>query len=93
MTKDEAKRMYEQYVRRNVVEPLYARCCIQWHDDFGCGNVTIALFPFENGLHVTKEEDDEIFFYCNGLEDFLRLFDEDSEDFTIREIYKFSQTL
>ena len=89
MTKNEAKRMYEAYVRRMVEYPLYARCCIQWHDDFGCNNVTIALFPYD----VTFEDDDEIFFYCNGIEDFLRLFDEKNEDFSIREIYKFSQTL
>lgn len=84
--------MYEQYVRRNVVEPLYARCCIQWHDDFGCYNYTIALFPYSNKT-VSEIEDNEIFFYCNGLEGFLHLFNEEGEDFTIREIYKFSQTL
>lgn len=89
MNAKEAKRMYEQYVRRNVVDPLYARCCIQWHDDFGCANVTIALFPYD----VDVKDDDDIFFYCNGLEDFLRLFSEEGEDFTIREVYKFGQTI
>ena len=91
MTAKEAREKYEAYVRRMVVEPKYARCCIQWHDDFGCANVTIALTPHEPRL--IDEEDEQIFFYCNGLEDFLHLFNEHSEDFTVREIYKFSQTL
>lgn len=90
MTAQEAKQKYEQYMNdpRNS-EPEFVRCCIQWHDDFGCANVTIALFPYD----IDVKDDDDIFFYCNGLEDFLRLFSETGEDFTIREIYKFSQTL
>lgn len=89
MTKEEVFAMWKEYFDINGVFPKYARCCIQWHDDFGCANVTIALVPFD----VDTTDDEKIFFYCNGIEDLQRLVEEEVEDFSIRDVYRFSLTL
>lgn len=91
MTRHSAEREWAKYVRRNLVEPKYARCLIEWHEDKSMSAVTIALFP--HSPKVSKYDDQFIFFYANGKDDFLRLFNETGEDFTIRVIYNFSNSI
>lgn len=64
----------------------YCRCEIVWHDDFGASPdvVTIKL-----NCGVEEDEDEDIFFYVNGINGLLGLTNWDNgEDFTINEIYE-----
>ena len=59
-------------------EPHYADCVIRWCDTLETVEVRIAL-----AMESDTEKDDEIFFYCNSLEDLKSLTDKDGEDFTV----------
>lgn len=59
-------------------EPHYADCTIRWCDTLETEEVRIAL-----AMDSGNEKDDEIFFYCDSLEDLKSLADKGKEDFTI----------
>lgn len=59
-------------------EPHYADCIIRWSDTLETVEVRIAL-----SMDSNTEKDDEIFFYCNSLEELKSLADKGMEDFTI----------
>ena len=59
-------------------EPHYADCIIRWSDTLETVEVRIAL-----SMDSNTEKDDEIFFYCNSLEELKSLANKGMEDFTI----------
>lgn len=74
---------FEEYESTTGITPKYVSCCIKFHDE-------------ENGLDVIikmssdkDKQDDKIFYYCDGLDDLVRLCKDDTEDFDIIEIYDF----
>lgn len=71
-------RMYTKYCTENGHEPQYADCVIKWKDTQGTAEVRIFL---SSGSY--EEIDDEIFYYCDGLNDMTALVSPGMEDFTI----------
>lgn len=76
--KKEIGAQYLKFYNEQECEPHYADCTIRWSDTLETVEVTIAL-----SVDSYAEKDDEIFFYCNGLEDLKSLADKGVEDFTI----------
>ena len=57
---------------------------IRWNDTLETTEVRIAL-----AMDSDTEKDDEIFYYCNGVDDLKSLADKSMEDFTIAECLGF----
>lgn len=70
--------LYLKFYSEQGCEPHYADCVIRWCDTLETVEVRIAL-----AMDSDTEKDDEIFFYCNSLEDLKSLTDKDGEDFTV----------
>lgn len=74
---------YEDYESTVGVSPKYVLCRIKFDNEENGQDVIIKL------TSDTDEKDDEIFFYCNGLDDLVRLCYVDTEDFDLIEICEF----
>ena len=59
-------------------DPHYADCVIRWRDTLETEEARIAL-----AMDSDTEKDDEIFFYCDSLDDLKSLADKGGEDFTV----------
>lgn len=69
---------YLKYCSETGYEPHYADCVIRWDDTLETVEVRIAL-----NVNSFQGKDDEIFFYCNGLNDLKSRTDKGMEDFTV----------
>ncbi len=69
---------YLKYGSETGHEPHYADCVIRWNDTLETVEVRIAL-----NVDSFQGKDDEIFFYCNGLNDLKSMTDKGIEDFTV----------
>ncbi len=78
--KEKSRKFLEDYGR----EPMYAVCRITWLDDGSSYDVKIKL-----SVDVKQEADDEIFFYCDGLNDLKSLTTPGGEDFIVTDFYHF----
>ena len=77
--------LYNEFCKANGCEPNYAQCVVEYTDTRDTLEVTIKL-----SCDVVEEEDDTIFFYCNGLNDFISMTDEGTGcDFVIVDICHF----
>lgn len=76
--------MYTKYCTENGYEPHFADCAIKWKDTQETVEVRIFL---SSGVY--DEIDDEIFYYCDGLHDFIALVGSGVEDFTIVQCFYF----
>lgn len=74
---------YEDYESTVGVSPKYVSCLIKFDNEENGQDVIIKL------TSDTDEKDDDIFFYCDGLDDLVRLCYVDTEDFDLIEIYEF----
>lgn len=74
---------YLDYESTVGVSPKYVSCLIKLDNEENGQDVIIKL------TSDTDEKDDEIFFYCDGLDDLVRLCKDDKEDFDLIEIYEF----
>lgn len=70
--------LYMEYRSENGHEPHYADCVIRWRDDLETEEVRIAL-----AMDSDTEMDEEIFFYCDSINDLKSLADNGKGDFTI----------
>lgn len=59
---------FESYKRKNGHEPLFANANIVWTDDESENDVVIKLTT-----DVIEGEDDNVIYYCDGIDDFLSL--------------------
>lgn len=79
---DEVKKkisgLYLKFYSEQGREPHYADCTIRWYDTLETEEVKIAL-----AMDSDNEKDDEIFFYCDSINDLKSLADKGKEDFTI----------
>lgn len=74
---------YDEFVNNEGVEPDYVECEICFCDT----NET-----FEGKIALTcdsTEFDEEIFFFCNSIEDAISFVDDNVEDFRIVDCYNF----
>ena len=74
---------YEDYESTVGVSPKYVSCLIKFDNEENGQDVIIKLRTY------TDEKDDDIFYYCDGLYDLVRLCKDDKEDFDLIEIYEF----
>lgn len=70
--------LYLKFYSAQGREPHYADCIIRWRDTLETEEVRIAL-----AMDSDTEKDDEIFFYCDSLDDLKSLADKGKEDFTV----------
>ena len=70
--------LYLKFYSRQGHEPHYADCVIRWRDTLETEEARIAL-----AMDSGTEKDDEIFFYCDSLDDLKSLADKGREDFTV----------
>lgn len=89
MLKTKARRLFSNFLNAYGKEPQYACCKIEFIDDHSSIETVFAL---DSGI---AENDDQIFYYCDSLNDLLSLMDkeEKSVDFIITDIYEFLGTL
>ena len=80
----EISRQCLKFFSERGIEPHYADCLIRWKDSCDTVEVRIAV-----GMDSDTEKDDEIFFYCDTLEDMKSLAENSSEDFFIADCYGF----
>lgn len=74
---------YDTFVEKHGCEPSYASVIIQWKDSGMFGTMEAATIKLSNDL---DELDDEIFYYADGLSDFIALTKRDNgEDFYVLE--------
>lgn len=83
MYRDNIEKLFEDYKVKYNQCPLYADCTIKFKDDGSVFNVTIKLSS------DLDEKDTEIFYYCDGIQDLIRLLDDETEDFTLLEVLRF----
>lgn len=76
--------LYLKFYSGQGREPHYADCTIRWNDTLETVEVRIAL-----SMDSNTKMDDEIFYYCNGVDDLKSLADKSMEDFTIAECLGF----
>ena len=77
--------MYETYHTEHGTYPFYADCLVRYNDDGTTIETTIKL-----DCAADDEEDDSIFFYCNGLGDLKGLTRQGpGTDFTVVKIFGF----
>ena len=77
-------RLYTQFCKEYEHEPHFAECAIKWEDTQETVEVRIFL-----SSDVYEDIDDEIFYYCNGLNDLIALVHPNMEDFTIVQCFGF----
>ena len=82
--KKEISRQCLKFFTERGIEPHYADCLIRWKDNYETVEVRIAI-----GMDSDTEKDDDIFFYCDTLEDMKSLAEIGSEDFYIADCYNF----
>lgn len=70
--------LYSEFYNEQGREPHYANCVIRWHDTMETVEARIAL-----SMDSDTEKDDEIFFYCDSLDDLKSLAGKGMEDFSI----------
>lgn len=76
--KQEIGGLYLKFYSGQGREPHYADCVIRWSDTLETVEARIAL-----SMDSDTEKDDEIFFYCDSLDDLKSLAGKGMEDFSI----------
>lgn len=84
--KEDIDRIYQRYVEEKKEEPEYAVCVVVWKDDNNSELVNIRL---SSDCH--PDEEDDIFFYCDGLSGLKSLCEFGGEDFIVTEIHDFDK--
>lgn len=75
---------HREFMKKEGHAPLYVNCRIRYIDDEDHDvDVVIKMTTKKD------EKDDDIFFYCHGLDDLVRLCYVDTEDFDVTEVYEF----
>ena len=80
----EISRQCLKFFTERGIEPHYADCLIRYKDNYDTIEVRIAI-----GMSADTEKDDDIFFYCDTLEDMKSLAEIGCEDFYIADCYSF----
>lgn len=81
-TKIDIEQKFEAFVKDNAKEPHYAVCRIVWKD-------TNEDYEGKIQLTVDTGKEDDIFFYCNSLNELKSLAAFGNQDFIVTEIYIF----
>lgn len=90
MTEQEIRELYNTWQTEHGDEPRYANCQILFKGEENSFEDIIKLYSSTDG----KSEDDHIFYYCDGIEDLIRLMEDDNgEDFIVINVIAFTNNL
>ena len=85
--KEKTKKNYEAFIAENGFEPKFAYCQVTFLDNGSSFDATIKLSCDDD------EDDNFIFYYCNGLSDLLSMYEKGSaNDFYISGVAEFGMT-
>lgn len=87
MLKNKTRKLYSNFLNAHGTEPQYASCTIEFLDEHSSIETIIAL---DSSI---CENDDQIFYYCDSLNDLLSLTVEGMEDFIVTDVHEFLETL
>lgn len=76
--RQEISGLYLKFYSEQGREPHYADCVIRWRDTQETEEARIAL-----AMDSDTEKDEELFFYCDSLDDLKSLADKGREDFIV----------
>lgn len=79
-------RQFTKFCTENGYEPHFADCEIKWLDSGDTAEMRIALYA---GLR--EDYDDDIFYFCDGIDDLKSLTEQGVEDFVIVECLEFGE--
>lgn len=80
---------YQSFKNNVGCEPKYARCRVRFDTDGSEEDVVVRLTPSTENEQQGEGEDNDIFFYCDGLDELVRLCYADKEDFEVIECIEF----
>ena len=82
------KSKYNEYVTENGEEPLFTDVTIRFDGQDFIEDVTIKLVPSTEQEQNGEGDDNEIFFYCNGIDGLLDLCENNNgEDFVVVDFF------
>ena len=85
---EELVNAHKQYVMQNGVEPKYTDVTIRFNGEDRTEDVVIKLNPSTEEEQNGEGDDNEIFFYCNGIDGLLDLCENDNgEDFVVVDFF------
>lgn len=85
---EQIKQAWDEYVAKNRTEPTYANCRVRFDGEVNSMDVCIKLYD------DLDAQDNLIFFYCTGLNDFLSLCDPtEADEFLVTEFTDFSDEI
>jgi len=84
----EIKSKYNEYIAENGKSPLFTDVTVRFDGEDRTEDVAIKLIPSTEEEQDGEGDDNEIFFYCNGIEDLLDLCESDNgEDFVVVDFF------
>ena len=84
----EIKNKYEENVIENGKEKLFTDVEVRFDGQDICEDATIKLVPSTEDEQNGEGDDNDIFFYCNGIDDLLNLCDiNNGEDFMVVDFF------
>lgn len=73
-----------EFVERTGKEPEYVECQIVWKETGDDKRVTIKL-----SLSINDDDNDNVFYYCNGIESFQQLAEYGMREFIVTYCWSF----
>ena len=95
--KDMALKAVARFCDRHKQKPNIAHVVYHWKGGIGTffGLIVLDMSNYktepENGKCVPFIKDDEVLYYCNGIDEFLALFDANTEDFEIDNLLAYEK--
>lgn len=84
----EIKNKYDEYVAENGKKPLFTDVAVRFDGQDLVEDVAIKLVPSTEDEQNGEGDDNEIFFYCNGIDDLLNLCDiNNGEEFMVVDFF------
>ena len=84
----EIKSKYNEYVAENGKKPLFTDVAVRFYGQDLIEDVAIKLVPSTEEEQNGEGDDNEIFFYCDGIDGLLDLCESDNgEDFVVVDFF------
>lgn len=75
---------FHEFIERTGKEPEYVECQIAWKETGDDERVTIKL-----SLSINDDDNDNVFYYCNGIESFKQLAEYGMGEFIVTFCWSF----
>jgi hypothetical protein len=90
---EEIEKQYAEYIKEHNEEPRYASVAVRFLDEENSFDTIIKLLDDYDENNTPDWEDEQTFFYCNGLNDLKSLCEKGCEDFVITDLYELFNSL